>query len=99
MADPSSHGESVAEEDSNPGPRLSLLVSLLNHMSSFTRLSVLLVPLGCRLEMLVRTTRGGALGQGEALQPQASFFPGLERAFLSKYSSEADHFSWKMLVI
>lgn len=38
---------------------------------------------------------GGALGQGLAHQPQASFFPGLGLGFVSKYSSEREHFSWK----
>lgn len=42
---------------------------------------------------------GGAEGQGPAHPPQASFFPWLGLGFVSKYSSERGHFSWKMLVI
>ena len=35
------------------------------------------------------------MGQGLAHQPQVSFPPGLGLVFVSRYSSEREHFSWK----
>lgn len=78
----------------------SFFFPLLNRTSLFTCAPRLLITLGSVLETAGQNHEGGVSGQGLAHQPQASFFtprPGL--GFVSKYLSEREHISWKLLVI